>query len=64
MEKRIASLFDYQKFEGSTMLNALIAETENRLSMLDEDAISMVAGGSWNGKNRQIDTEPSAIGRC
>ena len=48
MEKKLKSLFDFQKFEGNSELAAMIADTEARYKkQLDEADLLMVnAAGS------------------
>lgn len=56
MEKKLKLLLDYQRFEPSERLSALIAETEARYgAILDEDALAFVnAAGEVNlPKKRQ-----------
>lgn len=43
MEKKLASLFEYQRFAQNPRLSKLIQETENRFaSALDDDDLWMV----------------------
>lgn len=46
MEKKLKSMFDFQRFEGNRSLAGMIRETEERSSrMLNEDELAQVAGG-------------------
>ena len=47
MEKKLKSLFDFQKFEGNEELAKMIAETESRFNkaLSDEDLLMVSAAG-------------------
>ncbi len=48
MERRIAQLFDYQRFAGNPVLQSMIDRTENRygiVSLADEDLANLSAAG-------------------
>lgn len=52
MEKKLKSMFDFQRFEGNRSLAGMIRETEERSSrMLTEDELALVAGGRKNDVN-------------
>lgn len=62
MERKLKSLFDYQKFEKNSRLEKLISETENRYAReLSDDDLSFVnAAGDFNMNNGVITNNPSA----
>lgn len=48
MERRIAQLFDYQRFAGNPVLQSMIDRTESRygvVSLADEDLANLSAAG-------------------
>lgn len=52
MEKKLAKLFDYQRFERNEHLDRLIAETENRCSKeLSDDNLEFVSAA---GEERTV----------
>ena len=56
MERKLKSLFDYQKFEKNPRLEKLISETENRYAReLSDDDLSFVnAAGDFNMSGDQF----------
>lgn len=56
MEKKLKSLFDYQRFEQNARLNKLISETENRYAReLSDDDLAMVAAAGEPALDSQPD---------
>lgn len=55
MEKKLQSMFEYQKFSGNARLASLIEETEARMSqqMKDEDLFFVNAAGELDGGNKK-----------
>ena len=57
LEARLRTLFDYQRFERSERLQAVISETMDRCSRtqpvsIPDEALSMAAGGVGALENR------------
>lgn len=50
MEKKLSSLFEYQRFEGNNKLASIIDDTMSRYSVqeLEDDSLMNVAGGVSN----------------
>ena len=46
MEKKLKSLFQYQKFEQNERLAALIAESEKNVALTDDDLSQVNAAGN------------------
>lgn len=59
MEKKLLSLFEYQRFASSPRLADLISETENRCGRaLEDDALWMVnAAGTQENCFSEVKTE-------
>lgn len=47
MEKKLTSLFDYQKFEGNEDLADMIRETESRMKALTDDELILVSAAGF-----------------
>lgn len=47
MEKKLTSLFDYQKFESNEDLAQMIRETESRMKALTEDELFLVSAAGF-----------------
>ena len=43
MEQKLKKLFDYQKFQRNSRLDAMLAEAEGRCAEVDEDALELVS---------------------
>ena len=43
MEQKLKKLFDYQKFQRNSRLDAMLAEAEGRCAEMDEDALELVS---------------------
>ena len=43
MEQKLKRLFDYQKFQRNSRLEAMLAEAEGRCAEVDEDALELVS---------------------
>ena len=43
MEQKLKKLFDYQKFQRNSRLEAMLAEAEGRCAEVDEDALELVS---------------------
>ena len=43
MEQKLKRLFDYQKFQRNSRLDAMLAEAEGRCAEMDEDALELVS---------------------
>lgn len=43
MEQKLKKLFDYQKFQRNSRLDAMLAEYEGRYAEVDDDALKMVS---------------------
>ena len=43
MEQKLKRLFDYQKFQRNSRLDAMLAEAEGRCAEVDEDALELVS---------------------
>ena len=43
MEQKLKKLFDYQKFQRNSRLDAMLAEAEGRCAEVDEDAWELVS---------------------
>ena len=57
MEKKLKSLFDFQKFEGNDELAKMIAETEGRFKKaLSDEELFMVAAAGEPELNAGSDT--------
>lgn len=64
MDKKLKTLFDYQKFEKNKKLEHLIIETENRYSKeLTDDEISIVsaAGEPLSKINKNKDNDYGSL---
>lgn len=62
MEKKLKNIFDYQRFEHSEELDAMIRETENRLSAeLSDDDLLMVAAAGEAEKTKENPWETSTV---
>ena len=42
MEQKLKRLFDYQRFQKNSRLDAMLAEAEGRCAEVDEDALELV----------------------
>ena len=43
MEQKLKRLFDYQRFQKNSRLDAMLAEAEGRCAEVDEDALELVS---------------------
>ena len=43
MEQKLKKLFDYQKFQRNSRLDAMLAEAEGRCAEVDEDVLELVS---------------------
>ena len=43
MEQKLKRLFDYQKFQRNSRLEAMLAEAEGRCAEVDDDALELVS---------------------
>lgn len=43
MEQKLKKLFDYQKFQRNSRLDAMLAEAEGRCAEVDEDALELIS---------------------
>ena len=43
MEQKLKKLFDYQKFQRNSRLDAMLAEAEGRCAEVDDDALELVS---------------------
>ena len=43
MEQKLKKLFDYQKFQRNSRLDAMLAEAEDRCAEVDEDTLELVS---------------------
>lgn len=43
MEQKLKKLFDYQKFQRNSQLDAMLAEAEGRCAEVDDDALELVS---------------------
>ena len=43
MEQKLKRLFDYQRFQKNSRLDALLAEAEGRCAEVDDDALELVS---------------------
>lgn len=59
MDKKLKGLFGYQKFEGNSKLDKLIAETESRVGIeLNDEELDMVnAAGAMLGNKTDLEIE-------
>lgn len=59
MERKLKSLFEYQRFEKNEDLEAIIKETENRYNfeLSDEDLFYVSAAGNPFEQNAKKDDE-------
>ncbi len=59
MEKKLRSLFDYQRFENNKGLERLIRDTESRYSkaLNDDDLFSVNAAGTVDEGDKKKDEE-------
>ena len=42
MEQKLKRLFDYQKFQRNSRLEAMLAEAEGKCAAIDDDALELV----------------------
>ena len=49
MEQKLKKLFDYQKFQRNSRLDAMLAEAEGRCAEVDEDALELVSAAGEPG---------------
>lgn len=64
--KKLAKLFDFQKYENEFHLAKVISDTEKAFSgirAISDDDLDMVAGGAANNNTGNGD-DPQAYGRC
>lgn len=58
MEKKLKSLFDFQKFEGNDELAKMIAETEGRFKKaLSDEELFMVSAAGMPAKPKDEDED-------
>ena len=43
MEQKLKRLFDYQRFQKNSRLDAMLAEAEGRCAEVDDDALKLVS---------------------
>ena len=43
MEQKLKRLFDYQRFQKNSRLDAMLAEAEGRCAEVDDDALELVS---------------------
>jgi len=43
MEQKLKKLFDYQKFQRNSRLDAMLAEAEGRCAEVDEDTLELIS---------------------
>ena len=43
MEQKLKKLFDYQKFQRNSRLDAMLAEAEGRCAEVDDDALELIS---------------------
>ena len=49
MEQKLKRLFDYQKFQRNSRLEAMLAEAEGRCAEVDDEALELVNAAGEQG---------------
>ena len=49
MEHKLKRLFDYQKFQRNSRLEAMLAEAEGRCAEVDDEALELVSAAGEQG---------------
>ena len=49
MEQKLKRLFDYQKFQRNSRLEAMLAEAEGRCAEVDDEALELVSAAGEQG---------------
>ena len=58
MERKLKTMFEFQRFEGNRSLEKMIRHTEERSSRtLTEDELAQVAGGARGTDGEQCDRQ-------
>ena len=48
MEQKLKRLFDYQKFQRNSRLEAMLAEAEGRCAEVDDEALEVVSAAGYD----------------
>ena len=65
--KKLAKLFDFQKYENESHLAGVISDTEKAFTgirAMSDDDLDMVAGGAKNNNNIGNSEDAQVNGRC